>query len=250
MQAFVTNSAKVCLIDKIRAKWSGKGLSWYFKAGLDMTLIQFIRAPSHQWVQSASIVSCHVILKMRYYQLLVLILRITSSIQYRALHEKFRDHYEAEKHKTDEKSVPFERVTQLYSKASKAHVQIIGRRVDALGEDGSPYGKNKHVYFRTSILVLTSTLIPLVQINLSVSKSRRFSPFGKEFSRFVCQAKRNFWVHAFCGYICIICYSRCIPSFNKVTPIALHPFFYFHSVIRFSTPKYGLVERLLSLFQM
>ncbi|XP_065071737.1 fibroblast growth factor 18-like [Rhopilema esculentum] len=60
---------------------------------------------------------------------------------YRALHERFRDHYEAEKKKTDEKSVPFERVTQLYSKSSRAHVQIIGRRVDALGEDGSPYAR-------------------------------------------------------------------------------------------------------------
>eukprot|EP00795_Rhopilema_esculentum_P012088 gene12088-2684_t len=62
-------------------------------------------------------------------------------VAYRALHERFRDHYEAEKKKTDEKSVPFERVTQLYSKSSRAHVQIIGRRVDALGEDGSPYAR-------------------------------------------------------------------------------------------------------------
>ena len=79
--------------------------------------------------------------KMRCYQLLVLILRFALSLQNRALHERYRDHYEAEKKKTDQNSVPFERVTQLYSKASKAHVQIIGRRVDALGEDGSPYGK-------------------------------------------------------------------------------------------------------------
>ena len=75
------------------------------------------------------------------HQFFILMLRFTLSLQYRALHERFRDHYEAEKKKTDEKSVPFERVTQLYSKSSRAHVQIIGRRVDALGEDGSPYGE-------------------------------------------------------------------------------------------------------------
>ena len=79
--------------------------------------------------------------RMRYYQLFVLIVRFTLSLQNRALHEKYRDHYEAEKQKTDKKSVPFERVTQLYSKASKAHVQIIGRKVNALGEDGSPHGE-------------------------------------------------------------------------------------------------------------
>ena len=75
------------------------------------------------------------------YQLFIVIVHFALSVQNRALHEKYRDHYEAEKQKTDQKSVPFERVTQLYSKASKSHVQIIGRRVDALGEDGSPYGK-------------------------------------------------------------------------------------------------------------
>ena len=79
--------------------------------------------------------------RMRYCQLFVLIVRFTFSLQSRALHEKYRDHYEAEKQKTDQKSVPFERVTQLYSKASKAHVQIIGRKVNALGEDGSPHGE-------------------------------------------------------------------------------------------------------------
>jgi len=79
--------------------------------------------------------------RMRYCQLFVLIVRFTFSLQSRALHEKYRDHYEAEKQKTDQKSVPFERVTQLYSKASKAHVQIIGRKVNALGEDGSPHAR-------------------------------------------------------------------------------------------------------------
>lgn len=91
-----------------------------------------------------------------YCQLIFLILRFTLSVQYRALHERFRDHYEAEKQRTDQKSVPFERVTQLYSKASKAHVQIIGRRVDALGEDGSPYGKIvtfliSHIFYVSSV---------------------------------------------------------------------------------------------------
>ncbi len=71
----------------------------------------------------------------------ILMLYFAFSMQQRILREKFADHYKAEKHKTDENSVPFERVTQLYSKASRGHVQIVGRRVDALGKDGSPHGK-------------------------------------------------------------------------------------------------------------
>ncbi len=71
----------------------------------------------------------------------ILMVSFAVSLQYRVLREKFADHYKAEKSRTDENSVPFERVTQLYSKASKGHVQVVGRRVDALGKDGSPHGK-------------------------------------------------------------------------------------------------------------
>eukprot|EP00794_Sanderia_malayensis_P005233 gene5233-5894_t len=73
-----------------------------------------------------------------YYWCIALILGSAFTPQESVLREKFADHYKAEKRRTDWNSVPFERVTQLYSKASKKHVQIVGRRVDALGKDGSP----------------------------------------------------------------------------------------------------------------
>ena len=79
---------------------------------------------------------------------IILIQCLTLTLQYGGYDakEKFYDrHYHAEKQRTDSKSVPFERVTQLYSKASKGHVQIVGRRVDALGKAGSPYGKSLFV---------------------------------------------------------------------------------------------------------
>lgn len=92
-------------------------------------------------------------------QALILILYFTVSLQSRALHEKFRDHYEAEKKKTDQNSVPFERVTQLYSKASRAHVQVIGKRVDALGQDGSPYGK-KTIFAQIDVIEIFTEKSP------------------------------------------------------------------------------------------
>lgn len=44
---------------------------------------------------------------------------------------------------SDLRSLPYQRVTQLYSRNSGNHIQILPNgRIDAQGEDGNEYGKN------------------------------------------------------------------------------------------------------------
>jgi len=50
--------------------------------------------------------------------------------------------FESGKRESDLRSLPFQRVTQLYSRNSGNHIQILpNRKIDAQGEDGSEYGK-------------------------------------------------------------------------------------------------------------
>lgn len=58
-------------------------------------------------------------------------------------HEKnyFRDHVRAERRRSDTRSLPFHRETQLYSRSSRSHLRIHGKRIDALGRDGDEFAK-------------------------------------------------------------------------------------------------------------
>lgn len=49
-------------------------------------------------------------------------------------------HYLQQKNVSDDKSLPFMKRLQLYSKASNRHVQILGKSTDSRGGDGSKYG--------------------------------------------------------------------------------------------------------------
>lgn len=48
---------------------------------------------------------------------------------------------EGQKNITDPENPPTKRTVQLYSRASKLHVQIMKTELDARGRDGSGYGK-------------------------------------------------------------------------------------------------------------
>ncbi|KXJ23098.1 fibroblast growth factor 18 [Exaiptasia diaphana] len=51
------------------------------------------------------------------------------------------EHVEKERTRTDTKSLPFLRETQLYSRSSQGHLRIMRRDVDALGKDGDKFAK-------------------------------------------------------------------------------------------------------------
>ena len=55
----------------------------------------------------------------------------------------------AKQNVTDHYSTPVERIVQLYSRASTGHVQIMKTGLDALGQDGSIYGKRIKHYLGT-----------------------------------------------------------------------------------------------------
>lgn len=57
------------------------------------------------------------------------------------IHYGFDWHYIKQKKNTDLNSVPFQRQTRLYSKASGQHLQILNGTVNGLGEGGSEFGK-------------------------------------------------------------------------------------------------------------
>ena len=73
-------------------------------------------------------------------RLLVLIPAFVYSLQLPHL-KYFDQHYKEQKKRTDRTSVPFERITQLYSRSCGGHVQVIGTHVDAKGKDGGRFGK-------------------------------------------------------------------------------------------------------------
>ncbi|XP_031555139.1 fibroblast growth factor 8-like [Actinia tenebrosa] len=54
----------------------------------------------------------------------------------------FEPMYKKGKTTTDPKSLPFRRVTQLYSRNSREHIRILpNRKIDAMGKDGDKYAK-------------------------------------------------------------------------------------------------------------
>lgn len=53
----------------------------------------------------------------------------------------FKDHVRAERRRSDTRSLPFHRETQLYSRASRSHLRINGKHIDAMGRDGDKYAK-------------------------------------------------------------------------------------------------------------
>ena len=48
--------------------------------------------------------------------------------------------HEAQKNTSDNRSKPVTKRVQLYSRTSKNHIQIKGKRIDSLGKDGSDDG--------------------------------------------------------------------------------------------------------------
>lgn len=54
----------------------------------------------------------------------------------------FGEHVETQTGTRDSLSRKHHRVYQLYSRTSGKHVQVLGRRIDATGEDGDKYGKS------------------------------------------------------------------------------------------------------------
>lgn len=56
--------------------------------------------------------------------------------------EKYFDtHVKTERRRSDTRSLPFHRETQLYSRSSRSHLRIHGKRIDALGRDGDKHAK-------------------------------------------------------------------------------------------------------------
>lgn len=56
--------------------------------------------------------------------------------------KKYLDnHVKTERRRSDTRSLPFHRETQLYSRSSRSHLRINGKRIDALGRDGDKYAK-------------------------------------------------------------------------------------------------------------
>lgn len=55
-------------------------------------------------------------------------------------------HVKNERTRSDTRSLPYLRETQLYSRSSQAHLRILGRKVDALGKDGDIYGKKISIF--------------------------------------------------------------------------------------------------------
>lgn len=54
----------------------------------------------------------------------------------------FRIHVENQTRARDDVSRKQLRLYQLYSRTSGKHIQVLGRRISAKGEDGDKYGKN------------------------------------------------------------------------------------------------------------
>ncbi|GCC21853.1 hypothetical protein chiPu_0020296 [Chiloscyllium punctatum] len=54
----------------------------------------------------------------------------------------FRPHVENHTRLRDDTSRKYVRLYQLYSRTSGKHLQVLGRRISAKGEDGNKYGKN------------------------------------------------------------------------------------------------------------
>lgn len=62
----------------------------------------------------------------------------------------FSVHVENQTQVRDTMSRRHHRVYQLYSRTSGKHVQVLGRRISARGEDGDKYGKtHTHIYTHT-----------------------------------------------------------------------------------------------------
>lgn len=62
----------------------------------------------------------------------------------------FSVHVENQTQVRDTMSRRHHRVYQLYSRTSGKHVQVLGRRISARGEDGDKYGKT-HTHSRTQV---------------------------------------------------------------------------------------------------
>lgn len=58
------------------------------------------------------------------------------------------DHYTKQQDRSDTDSKSFQRLIQLYSRGSGLHVQIFGRRVNALGVNGQEHGKQTRQFNR------------------------------------------------------------------------------------------------------
>lgn len=68
----------------------------------------------------------------------------------------FSMHVENQTRARDPMSRRQPRVYQLYSRTSCKHVQVLGRRISARGEDGDKFGNNIHTYTRGSGLFFYS----------------------------------------------------------------------------------------------
>jgi len=62
----------------------------------------------------------------------------------------FSVHVENQTRARDAMSRRHHRVYQLYSRTSGKHVQVLGRKISARGEDGDKYGNNTHTHTHMS----------------------------------------------------------------------------------------------------
>jgi len=74
----------------------------------------------------------------------------------------FRIHVENQTRARDDVSRKQLRLYQLYSRTSGKHIQVLGRRISAKGEDGDKYGKNIYwdpPFSRSKALILYLILL-------------------------------------------------------------------------------------------
>lgn len=67
---------------------------------------------------------------------------LSQSLGQQSQEKKYLDnHVKTERKRSDTRSLPFHRETQLYSRSSRSHLRIHGKKIDALGRDGDNYAK-------------------------------------------------------------------------------------------------------------
>ncbi|KAK3750981.1 hypothetical protein QZH41_009131, partial [Actinostola sp. cb2023] len=63
------------------------------------------------------------------------------SFAFQSAQPSFDQYVSSQRGRSDTRSLPFLRETQLYSRSSRGHLRILGRKIDAVGKDGDVYAK-------------------------------------------------------------------------------------------------------------
>ncbi|XP_029189235.1 fibroblast growth factor 18-like [Acropora muricata] len=78
----------------------------------------------------------------RYLCLITLCYLLPFTLEQQNEEKKYLDnHVKMQRKRSDTRSLPFHRETQLYSRSSRSHLRIHGKKIDALGRDGDKYAK-------------------------------------------------------------------------------------------------------------